>query len=381
MKKQIFEARGIGGMVSEVSNSPLPDDIQWMPPGQQTIIPYVDGEPKEVTIDVNEPLAVMLELQLQQLRTKAAAGHGDVPYIDFNHEDAAASAEVLSLYWGGDGPVKGGIRARVKWTGAGQAALEGRNYRRFSPKWNLDAESMQVVGIETNLGGLVNRAAFKNIQPVVAKLGDSQEARIRAAIAGALEPLWRRMGRLEATQPQVERSARTIKAAQGNGENKPHRGAGMYAHPFYQQCCALAAEKSMPFTQAVAEVQAKEPELFANYNKALNTPDDTLPLDCNHPFLVQARAVAESQGISEAEGAVLVARQNYPLHRQYCDSLRASAKAGRRTLSNPGAEQFIREVQTVAAAGHPLDEAASIVSAKQPQLYRAYRLACLGQSK
>lgn len=147
----------------------LPSDIQWMPPGTHTITPLVNGEPREVTITANAALAALFNGQLQQMRLLASAGQGDVPYLDLNHKDDEASAEVLALYWAGDDPRLGGIRARVKWTSAGEAALRGKNYRRFSPTWLLDEQTLQPAGIGVNLGGLVNRAAFRNIAKVIAR--------------------------------------------------------------------------------------------------------------------------------------------------------------------------------------------------------------------
>jgi hypothetical protein len=149
----------------------LPSAIQWMPPGVHKICPYIGGEPKPITIAVNKELADQLDAELQKMRRDAANHQGDVPYLDFNHDDAEASAEVLSLEWRGDDISTGGIWANVKWTAAGKAALGGGNYRRFSPQWLTDADTNEPVGIGVNLGGLVNRAAFKNIRPVMAKAG------------------------------------------------------------------------------------------------------------------------------------------------------------------------------------------------------------------
>jgi phage I-like protein len=152
----------------------LPDEIQWMPPGRHTITPYIDGKPKEMTITVDAGLAERISQQLAALRAAADRGEGDVPFLDFNHEDGAASAEVTGLRWAGDDPKSGGIRARVHWTKAGRDALEGKNFRRFSPQWLSDPKSLEPVGVGVNLGGLVNRAAFTRIQPVVAKNGVAQ---------------------------------------------------------------------------------------------------------------------------------------------------------------------------------------------------------------
>lgn len=184
--------------------APIRDDIQWMPPGKRTITPFVDGEAKSVEITVNEAVAAKVAGQVEQMRKAAASGQGDYPYIDFNHQDNEASAEVLSTYWGGNDPVTGGIRAKVKWTDAGEAALKGKSYRRFSPSWLADTQTGEVVGVNENMGGLVNRAAFRTIQPVIAKRGgqtndtEMTTEELNAAIAAGLKPVTDRLTALEA---------------------------------------------------------------------------------------------------------------------------------------------------------------------------------------
>lgn len=148
----------------------IADDIQWMPPGNHTINATRGGVPEEVVVHSNATAATRLEAQLQERRQLAAAGQEDIPYLDFNHDDQEASARVLAFYWGGDDPVKGGIRAKVEWTGAGKRALMEKAYRRFSPSFLLGAAG-EVIGAPLNAGGLVNRAAFKSIAalPLAAK--------------------------------------------------------------------------------------------------------------------------------------------------------------------------------------------------------------------
>lgn len=155
----------------------LPDNIQWCPPGNISCRPLLTDKTgtqrrQLLNFQATPDLAQMFNEQLQDLRADAKDGSGDEPYMDFNHEDRERSAEVTELYWGGDDPIKGGIRARVIWSAAGKAAVLGRNYRRFSPQWGLDKNTLEPICIESNLGGLVNRAAITNIAPVIAK-GDS----------------------------------------------------------------------------------------------------------------------------------------------------------------------------------------------------------------
>ena len=147
------------------SGDTLPDSIQWMPPGRHSITAVKDGEPFEMEIEVNEALARRVAAMLQHYRDKAARAEGDLPFFDFNHNDAEASAHPLQMYWAGDDPRQGGIRARLQWTGAGADAIRRRTFRRFSPEFLTD-DDKNVIGVGINMGGLVNRAAFRNIQPI-----------------------------------------------------------------------------------------------------------------------------------------------------------------------------------------------------------------------
>jgi len=154
------------------SGSP-PSEIQWMPPGTQEITAMRDGKPITVNVSVSHKTAEVMAALLEVFRVKAAAGVEDRPYIDFNHSDAEAAGHITAFTWGGEDPVKGGVRAQVEWTAPGREAIEGRAYRRFSPSFFVNANG-EVTGAPLNMGGLVNKAAFKNIAPIWSRSGGDQ---------------------------------------------------------------------------------------------------------------------------------------------------------------------------------------------------------------
>ena len=147
--------------------SELPADIQYMPPGRHRIRASQGGKPVSVEVAVSASTAAVLQTFLAAKMTAAAESREDRPFFDFNHEDREASAWPTEFYWAGDDPQTGGVRARIEWSDAGKRAVEGRTFRRFSPTFHLDA-SGHVTGSEINMGGLVNRAAFKRIAPLFA---------------------------------------------------------------------------------------------------------------------------------------------------------------------------------------------------------------------
>ncbi len=149
-----------------IASGPSPE-IQYMPPGRHCIRASQGGKPLSVEVAVNAATAATLQTFLAAKLTAAAEGREDRPFFDFNHEDREASAWPTEFYWAGDDPKTGGVRARLEWSDAGKRAVEGHTFRRFSPTFHLDA-SGRVTGSEINMGGLVNRAAFKRIAPLFA---------------------------------------------------------------------------------------------------------------------------------------------------------------------------------------------------------------------
>jgi hypothetical protein len=214
----VLAAMGISTLLAA---DDLPDNIMWMSPGPQDVWPQVEGKPKQLKFNVTPALAQMFNEQLQELRADAAAGIGDEPFLDFNHNDEERAAEVTELYWGGDDAKTGGIRARVKWSAAGKAAVLGRNYRRFSPQWGFDKSTGEPLTIYPNLGGLVNRAAFTNIAPVIAKNGAATptpqntmtDKEITDAIAAGFKPYGERLTAIEGRLPATTATAAAAAAA------------------------------------------------------------------------------------------------------------------------------------------------------------------------
>jgi phage I-like protein len=167
MNTHIIQSKEFSAPIPGITADAVPTEIQWMPAGKHRITAHKDGKPVTLDVLVTAASAARLQTLLQDLRIKAATGAEDLPYIDFNHDDNRAAGYITAFSWGGDDPATGGIRAMVDWTGAGKAALQGREYRRFSPSFAVNAAG-EVTGAPLNMGGLVNRAAFKTITPIVA---------------------------------------------------------------------------------------------------------------------------------------------------------------------------------------------------------------------
>lgn len=152
------------------------ESIQLFPPGTHQIVPSnadpkKEAKPMDVTID--EQTADLLEAKRAEYQAAADKGEGDAPYLDFNHDDQAAAAWPKRIFWGGEDPLLGGVRAEVEWSSSGDEAVKGKLFRRFSPAFY--AAEGRITGAPINMGGLVNRAAFTRIQPLFAKSGETTE--------------------------------------------------------------------------------------------------------------------------------------------------------------------------------------------------------------
>jgi hypothetical protein len=194
-------------------------DIQWMPPGMQSPVCFVDDEPRQLNFTVTANHARAFNAQLQRLINLAKAGKGDLPYIDFNHEDGRASGRPTELYYGGEDPKCGGIRCKGKWTASGKSAVTGEvpDFTRFSPEWLFD-DSEEPIAIGVNLGGLVNKAAFKTIASVKAGAATNKNKTMTKAeftewMNEALKPITTEVAALKTAQGK---GAATDPAA-GNG--------------------------------------------------------------------------------------------------------------------------------------------------------------------
>ena len=318
-------------------------DIQWMPPGAQSPCCFVNGEPKDLSFTITRQHATAFNTQLQRLRNLAAVGEGDEPFTDFNHEDGRASGRPTEFYWGGDDPKTGGIRLKGKWTASGKAAVQGKDFTRFSPEWYFN-DNQEPTAIGVNLGGLVNKAAFRSIQAVAKSAGDvldnSREGRVARAIAIAVAPLLERAETLSKT---------------------------------YAKLAVPAAPEPQAETPAAILARASVPRV----GKILNP----LPLE-GHPFLELAKALAARNGIGQGDAQVQIARANYPLYEQYCASLRqvSLTRAAGKVVHN-GQEGFLTQVQAKQAGGMTFDAAVDFISRTRPDLVEAYRGSYAGKAR
>jgi hypothetical protein len=140
----------------------LPTSIMFMPAGDSTITPSVNGEAKQISVNVSQRTAHLLQGELDSLLLENVR-----PYIDFNHEGRTAAAIPKKFVWKDEG-----VMLEVDWTNSGKSAVGGRDYSYFSPAFLLN-DNGEPVGLPKSgaIGSLVNNPAFRTIKRIAANNG------------------------------------------------------------------------------------------------------------------------------------------------------------------------------------------------------------------
>jgi len=142
------------------------NEILFLPIGLHAIKPVSGGIGIPIKVLVNSDSASAIEKQ----RGEITARTGKKVYFDFNHEDGPASFWPQSFSWRADE----GVVAKGEWTASGKRAVEGKDFRAFSPVFHVDdkrGNPARVICAEQarpNMGGLVNDPAFSAL-PLWAK--------------------------------------------------------------------------------------------------------------------------------------------------------------------------------------------------------------------
>jgi len=159
-----------------LADAVLPASILYMPGGIHRITPSQAGKPVEVVVKVDSSSAARLEKQRQIL-----AASGNPPFFSVQHNTQIAAFWPSRLYWASQvdptGKIVSGIWADGEWTAAGREAIEGRNFRSFSPTFfvnGISTDEDNPAEIACNESAPLNMGALEN----------------DPAFGGAMSPLW-----------------------------------------------------------------------------------------------------------------------------------------------------------------------------------------------
>ena len=144
----------------------LKTSIVFIPEGEHSITPSVDGKPgaivSKVAANRGEVIVEALNKSLKKRLSKNVR-----PIIDFDHADTGPAAAIPTKFTYEQGV---GVMLELDWTDAGTSAIEGRNYSYFSPVFNMDRNTGEPVGLASSgpVGALVNDPAFREIKRIAA---------------------------------------------------------------------------------------------------------------------------------------------------------------------------------------------------------------------
>lgn len=149
----------------------------YMPGGTHTITPSQAGRAVTVTVSVDAASADELEAQ-----RKIMVSAGNKPFFSIgpeSHKSDQAAFWPTEFFWAkrldATGKMVEGVWARGTWSASGRAAVEGKDFRVFSPTFfvsevkNDPRNPVTIVccdDAKANMGALVNDPAFKKISPL-----------------------------------------------------------------------------------------------------------------------------------------------------------------------------------------------------------------------
>ena len=161
---------------SLLGDATVPTSILYMPQGLHRISPSQGGKPVSVVVGVNQDSAAQLERQRQIL-----AAQGNKPFFSVQHNTQIAAFWPTRFVWDRrldpTGKLVTGVWVDGEWSNAGREAVEGKNFRSFSPTFFVDKVSNDEdapAEVECNPGAPLNMGALEN----------------DPAFGGAMSPLW-----------------------------------------------------------------------------------------------------------------------------------------------------------------------------------------------
>lgn len=315
-----------------ITPSEAPDEIMWMPPGRHTINASRGGKPVQMEVVVDERGAQNVAASYAEYTAAADRGEGDRVYFDFNHDDREASAHPTEFFWAGDDPQRGGIRAKVQWTGSGRQAVIGRTYSRFSPSFYA-SENGAITGTPVCAGALVNRAAFQRIAPILSKQAEA------AIVSGSADFM---------TKANAIAKARRLDLGDA--------------------CVVLASEQPDAYDRYRSDLLGVKLPARAKQQARTNENDE---------LMVRARALADALDIGLGDAATKIAHEQPALYERYrarlfdldLDRTAVAAVHARAEKSS----FFVRCQEIAQARGIDITAAFDVAAREAPELYDAYR--------
>jgi phage I-like protein len=154
--------RTIECLASLIADAGVPDEFVYIPEGKHRIFPKSnpDGVWVNMPADRGEIIAAAFNKDLEQRQKQNVK-----PWIDFEHANKGPSAGEPTGFRYEKGK---GLMCSASWSSAGRAAIEGRDFRYFSGRFDLEGDLPCGLPERGPLGGLVNEPAFREIPAITA---------------------------------------------------------------------------------------------------------------------------------------------------------------------------------------------------------------------
>lgn len=325
--------------------------FMFMPAGTHTCHLSRSGVPVTVTIHVNPvTAAAALNAQLAAVSRERAPQKA---YCDFNHDRDKASFWPTAFEAAADG-----VYVIGEFSASGKAAVEGKDYRGFSPTFFTDAEipekpllgkarieiaagrvgsaekPAQIVCNESaglNFGGLVNEPAFKNISPLWARDAagaheqssehnnhdETMDKEKLAALQAKNTELETQIKALtaKADATEIERAQLSAKQSEQRAIKAEITAAELQAKD--QERRERDADAAVKAAVKAGKLPAQNTELQAKWKAQLTTdPASIVMLEAMTPAPLAARQTGSVQVTGTDPGDVLRAYARMPHHRE-----------------------------------------------------------------
>src|SRR5258705_8533484 len=124
LEKDVLECRAAVEISPTTTN-----EILFLPIGLHAITPVAGGIGRPIKVNIDAQSAAVIQQQHSKLMAS-----GKRPYFDFNHDDNRAAFWPSSFIWrSGEGVI-----AMGEWSASGKRAVEGKDFRAFSPVFHVD---------------------------------------------------------------------------------------------------------------------------------------------------------------------------------------------------------------------------------------------------
>jgi phage I-like protein len=143
-----------------------PGQIMFMPAGKHAIRPMVNGEPRNIDVEIDSTIATTLQEALER-----GSSNSKVRMMgDFDHKPGPAAFFPKRFVW----KENEGVFLDVDWTDSGKRAVKGRDYSYFSPSFLM--EQGKIKGLpKYTVGGMTNTPAFGEMQRIAASDSDAND--------------------------------------------------------------------------------------------------------------------------------------------------------------------------------------------------------------